>query len=295
MADELTIQEFTIPSAAIPALLARDIDADTPLDDWPTEALRTTSTEIPALRDGIVAAVRGDAGGAVIRVAVEDLSDHDLCTLYWNFFTTLFRPVPQYNSGELIYPVEVKAGAAQTSHYSNSSKAGGYHTDGTLLPELPDVAFLFGLSAATGGETLLMDVNGLVEQLARIDPAHVAELSRPVPFDVKDQMDGIRIKRQPVLTRTANGYELRYVRMYIEQGFAAEGTPVPPELVAAMDAFDEVSSAAAVHAEDVLLERGVGLLWDNRRMLHGRRPFKETTSTRRLRRIYGVQDDGQAG
>jgi alpha-ketoglutarate-dependent taurine dioxygenase len=44
----------------------------------------------------------------------------------------------------------------------------------------------------------------------------------------------------------------------------------------------------------VLLERGVGLLWDNRRMLHGRRPFQETTSSRRLRRIYGLQDDRRA-
>jgi hypothetical protein len=138
-----------------------------------------------------------------------------------------------------------------------------------------------------------MDVNGLVQQLAQISPEYVAELSRPVPFDVKDQMAGITVKRQPVLEQTADGYALRYVRLYIEQGFAAEGTPVPPELIAAMDAFDKVSAAAAEDAEAVLLERGVGLLWDNRRMLHGRHPFQETTSNRRLRRIYGVRHDGQ--
>jgi Taurine catabolism dioxygenase TauD, TfdA family len=294
MAKEFTIPEFTIPSAAISALLTRGIGADTPLNKWPTEAFRTTRTEIPALGDEILAAIRGNAGGAVVRVAAEELSDDDICTLYWNFFTALFRPVAQYSSGELIYPVEVRAGAAETSHYSSSSKAGNYHTDGTLLPELPDVAFLFGLSAAKGGETLLMDVNGLVQQLAQINPAHITELSQPVPFDVKDQMAGIKIKRQPILTRTANGYELRYVRMYIEQGFAAEETPVPTELLAAMDAFDKVSSSAAGNQEAVLLERGVGLLWDNRRMLHGRRPFQETTSSRRLRRIYGVQENGRA-
>jgi alpha-ketoglutarate-dependent taurine dioxygenase len=294
MAHEFTIPEFTIPSSATSALLAREIVADTTLDKWPTEAFRTTSTEIQALGEEILAAVRGDAGSAVVRVDPEGLNDHAISSLYWNFFTALFCPVPQYSSGELIYPVEVRAGAAETSHYSNSSKAGNYHTDGTLLPVLPDVAFLFGLSAATGGETLLMDVDGLVQQLTQIDPAHVAELSRPVPFDVKDQMAGVRIKRQPVLKRAANGYELRYVRMYIEQAFTTEGTPVPPELLAAMDAFDEVSSSAAENADSVLLERGVGLLWDNRRMLHGRRPFKETSSSRRLRRIYGVQDDGRA-
>ncbi|MFD5075775.1 TauD/TfdA family dioxygenase [Streptomyces sp. NPDC058371] len=294
MATEFTIPEFTIPGAAVSALLAREIDTDTPLDKWPTETFSTASTEILALRNDIAAAISKDAGGAVVRVAPEGLSDHDISTLYWNFFTTLFRPVPQYSSGELIYPVEVKAGAAATSHYSNSNKTGNYHTDGTLLPQLPDVAFLFGLSSATGGETLLMDVENLVQQLTQIDPAHVAELSRPVPFDVKDQMAGVKIKRQPVLTHTDNGYELRYVRMYIEQAFAAEETPVPPQLLAAMDEFDQVSAAAAVNAEAVLLERGVGLLWDNRRMLHGRRPFQETISHRRLRRIYGVQEDGRA-
>ncbi|GHJ40812.1 TauD/TfdA family dioxygenase [Streptomyces sp. TS71-3] len=294
MAKKFTIPEFTIPSSMASGLLGRDIAADTPLDKWPEDPFRTTSVEIKALGGEMLAAIRGDAGGAIVRVDPEGLSDHEVCTLYWNLFTTLFRPVPQYSSGELIYPVEVKAGAAETSHYSSSNKAGNYHTDGTLLPELPDVAFLFGLSAARGGETLLMDVNNLVQQLTRINPAHVAELSRPVPFDVKDQIAGIRIKRQPVLKRTADGYELRYVRMYIEQAFAAEDMPVPAELLAAMDDFDEVSSAAAGDAEAVLLERGVGLLWDNRRMLHGRRPFQETTSNRRLRRIYGVQDDGRA-
>ncbi|MEU6347354.1 TauD/TfdA family dioxygenase [Streptomyces sp. NPDC046977] len=294
MATDVTIPEFTIPSSAASALLTRGTAADTPLDSWPTEAFRTANTEILALRDDILAAIRGDAGGAVVRVDPEGLDDHQVSTLYWNFFTALFRPVPQYSSGELIYPVEVKAGAEETSHYSSSNKAGNYHTDGTLLPQLPDVAFLFGLSAATGGETLLMDVDSLVRQLAGLDPAHVTELSRPVPFDVKNQTEGIRVKRQPVLTRTADGYELRYVRMYIEQGFAAEGTPVPPELLAAMDAFDKVSASAAEHAESVLLERGVGLLWDNRRMLHGRHPFQETTSSRRLRRVYGVAADERA-
>jgi hypothetical protein len=294
MTKELTIPEFTIPSGATSALLARGVAVNTALASWPTEAFRTTSTEILALSDRILAAIRGDTGSAIVRIAQEGLSDHDICILYWNLFTALFRPVPQYSSGELIYPVEVKAGAGETSHYSNSNKAGNYHTDGTLLPQLPDVAFLFGLSAATGGETLLMDVNSLVQQLTRIDPAHVAELSQPVPFDVKDQMAGIKIKRQPVLTRTSDCYELRYVRLYIEQGFAAEDTPVPPKLLAAMDEFDKISSKAAGNAGSVLLERGVGLLWDNRRMLHGRRPFQETTSSRRLRRIYGVQDDGRA-
>ncbi|MFD1660860.1 TauD/TfdA family dioxygenase [Streptomyces caeni] len=294
MANELKLPEFTIPNTAASALLARSVAADTPLDKWPTETFRTADPEISTLGDEILAAIRGDSGGVVVRVAPEGLDDHDISTLYWNFFTALFHPVPQYSSGELIYPVEVKSGAAETSHYSNSSKAGGYHTDGTLLPELPDVAFLFGLSAATGGETLLMDVNSLVQQLAEINPAHVDELSQPVPFDVKGQTAGVKVKRQPVFTHTGNGYDLRYVRMYIEQGFAAEDTPVPPGLLAALDEFDKVSSSAAESAADVLLERGVGLLWDNRRMLHGRRPFQESTASRRLRRIYGVQGDARA-
>jgi len=63
---------------------------------------------------------------------------------------------------------------------------------------------------------------------------------------------------------------------------------------AELNAFDEVSSTAAVNANAVLLERGVGLLWDNPRMLHGRRPFSEITTSRRQRRIYGVRDAGRA-
>jgi alpha-ketoglutarate-dependent taurine dioxygenase len=201
----------------------------------------------------------------------------------------MFRPTPQYESGELIYPVEVNESAPEVSHYSGSSKAGGYHTDGTLLPEPPDVAGLFGLSSAEGGETLVMDGVALADQL---DPKYVEVLCEPVHFDVKGQIAGLTTKRQPVIRRDADDFELRYSRMYIEQGYETAGLALPPELRRAMDAFDEASLAPR-NQTPVLLSRGVTLLWNNRRILHGRRPFREQSSRRRLRRVYGALDSAR--
>ncbi len=280
---------FTVAGKAVPALLDRAIAPDTALDAWPAASPRVTDPRVLAVADGVLAALDRGAGYAVVAADPAGLTDHDLCTLYWNLFTTAFRPTPQYRSGELIYPVEVSPGSAETSHYSGSSRVGGYHTDGTLLPQPPDVACLFGLSSAEGGETLMMDGARLADQLGRLDPAHVEALSEPVHFDVKDQIPGLATKRQPVLRRDGDEFELRYLRMYIEQGYQAAGTPLPDRLRAAMDAFDEVSRAEE-NQTPVLLSRGVALFWNNRRVLHGRRPFREQGSLRRLRRLYGAYD-----
>ncbi|MFF3916135.1 TauD/TfdA family dioxygenase [Streptomyces sp. NPDC001852] len=282
---------FTISPAAGAALRERAVAPDTALDAWPADPPGAAGPEVAALAAGIIEALREGPGYAVVETGVDGLADHDLCTLYWNLFTSVFRPTPQYRTGELIYPVEVSPGLPAVSHYSGSNQAGGYHTDGTLLPEPPEVACLFGLSAAEGGETLIMDGNELAAQLDALDPAHLRALTEPVHFDVNGQIDGLVTKRQPVFRAAAdgNGFELRYLRMYIEQGYDRAGEPLPVGLTAAMDAFDKISSLPE-NQTPVLLRRGVALLWNNRRMLHGRRPFHEQASSRRLRRLYGAYD-----
>jgi alpha-ketoglutarate-dependent taurine dioxygenase len=277
----------TISGDTVAALRRRTVPAGQAPDAWPTDRFEPHHPSLLAVADQILAEVRGSQGHAVVSIDPVGLDDHELCTVTWNLFTMLCSPVPQYRTGELIYAVEVTPGVAETSHYSGSARAGGHHTDGTLLPEPPDVACLLGLSAAVGGETIMMDGRRLCAQLDADDPAHTQILAQPHHFDVMGQIDGVITKRQPVVRRGADDFELRYLRRYIEQGYQVAGETLPTGLRSAMDLLDDLSTAEENQTR-VLLDRGVILIWDNRRMLHGRLPFEERGSRRRLRRMYGT-------
>ena len=277
-------------------LRLRKVPPTQPLDAWPCSAPDSAAPAVLDLSASLAEQLRTGTGFAVVRFADGGLGDHEITEAAWNLLTLLGEPIPQYRTGELVYPVEVADAAPGVSHYSGSNRTGGFHTDGTLLPEPPDFAALLGLSAAdSGGETILMDGMELHRRLEGLDTGLAEALTAPLPFDTQGQIEGVRAKEQPVFAWDGDRFELRYLRRYIEQGYQVVGERLPAKVGEAMDRFDEISSAPDVQVP-VLLERGVLLLWNNRRFLHGRLPFREGQSRRRLRRMYAkFSDDRSAG
>ncbi|MFF4804436.1 TauD/TfdA family dioxygenase [Streptomyces sp. NPDC001351] len=231
------------------------------------------------------------------------LNDHELTVATWNLVTLLLRPVAQYETGELIYPVEVRAGGPSSSHYSASAAAGGLHTDGSLLQLPPDVAVLLCLSEADeGGETVLVPVKSVHRHLARSHPALLPLLHDDQPFATDDDRE--RPRRWAPVLRDAEGSERkegsgesssprgRYLRKYIEAGWRLAGRPGPGELTQALDAVD---SFILNTAEQLTfpLRRGEVLFWRNEEFFHGRNAFTEHSRRRRLVRIYGQDDIGR--
>lgn len=267
-----------------PELLTRLIPDGHPLTDWPTEPAAPPTAELTAAAAAIAGSVRDEPGYAVVATGFADLPDAELVSASWNLFTALCSPVPQYRTGELIYPVEVAAATgAGISHYSRSNAAGGFHTDGTMLDDPPALAALLCLSPADeGGETLLMDGPRLI---AELDPEHREALTRPLWFHSGDP-DSPR-RHQPVLNLDGGRTELRYLRRYIEEGHRRSAIRPPLEALDALDRQSERSDRQL----PVPLRRGQILLWDNARFIHGRRTFTEHTSRRRLRRMYGTPRD----
>jgi alpha-ketoglutarate-dependent taurine dioxygenase len=268
-------------------LLSRFVAPDTAPTDWPTARPHITDQELrPALRQ--LTMELGESGTAVAAIS-PDLDDHSLSVVAWNLIALLSKPVPQYDSGELVFAVEVRSGEAGSSHYSASNSSKGLHTDGSLLPQPPDLGALLCLSpAAEGGETVLVDVQLLVDGLSASDPALVELLEKPHPFATEDQGLGIR-QWAPVLTATSTGARLRYLRRYLAAGWQRAAKPAPDRLA---EAFDIIDSIAEDPENQIAypLDRGEVLIWRNFRFIHGRRPFTEQDRRRRLVRIYG-QDD----
>ncbi|GDY33816.1 TauD/TfdA family dioxygenase [Gandjariella thermophila] len=263
-----------------PELLKRIIPDGHPLTDWPTEPPTPPTIELAAAARAVADSILREPGYAVVDTQAAELTDTELVSAAWNLFTVLCVPVPQYLTGELIYPVEVTAATGPgISHYSTSNAAGGFHTDGTMLDQPPAVAALLCVSPADeGGETLLMDGLRLISDLT---PEHRLALTRPFWFHSGDP--GSPLRHQPIL----NGTELRYLRRYIEEGHRQAGAELS---TTALDALDRLSELPD-RQRPVPLRRAQVLLWDNTRFIHGRRPFTENTSRRRLRRMYGTPRD----
>lgn len=276
-------------------LLARNVPGDTTLDGWPVVAApveRAAAEEAEGLRTHLL------RDGAAMVSFPDRLSDHEMTVATWNLLTLLARPVSQYETGELIYPVEVRPGGDGASHYSATTASGGLHTDGSLLPKPPDVALLVCLAAAdAGGETILVDTDAVYGHLEQTAPELVETLCRPQPFLAPDRRTG-GPQWAPVLRFADDGaVRMRYLRRYLESGWLSAAGAVPLELTAAMDAIDHFTMAEE-NQTAYLLRRGEALLWRNERYIHGRRAFTEHSSARRLVRMYAgdeaeTSDDGR--
>lgn len=279
-----TLNTLAVDPGEHPVLAERVIAADHPPHAWPAEPVGRSREELADVARTITEAVLGEPGYVVVDVAGSGLSDEVLISAAWNLFTVPFTVMPQYAGGELISSVKVSAAARPgVSQYATSHATGGYHTDGTELEVPPEVTGLLCVSAAdSGGETLLMDGRKLVAELSE---EHRAALSAPLWFH--SGVEGSPERHQPVL----NGDEVRYLRRYVTEGHRRRGEEPPVE---ALDAWDELSARPEMQLP-VLLRRGQLLLWNNRRFVHGRRPFTEGTSRRWLVRMYGLlRRDGQA-
>lgn len=267
-------------------LARRTIPADQPLDAWPVDPPPGHDAGLAPLVETLTGRLRGEPGYARVDTGLGQATDDELCDAAWNLFTAVCRPVPQYQTGELIFPVEV---APNGGRYSLSNTSGEFHTDGTLLVPTPAVTCLFCLAAADhGGETVVIDGPRLYDDLAAADPGLVDALLSEHPWDTNGQVPGVEIRWQPVVTRDdGGGLAFRYLRSYIDTGYRKLGRPMAGATRAALDAVDRLASEEDRQiAMD--LQRGQVLMFANQRFLHGRRPFREGTAKRRLRRGYGL-------
>ncbi|GAA2139223.1 hypothetical protein GCM10009760_21210 [Kitasatospora kazusensis] len=279
---------YHLSEPARAALSSRPLPADLAPDDWPDQAPDDAARDLAPARAEALRLLDGEPGWLVVHTGLAALDDHRLMTAAWNLFTALCEPVPQYRTGELVFPVEVTdAPTEASSHYSRSNATGGFHTDGTLLDLTPQVAALIGLSSAdSGGETVLVDGFGLADHLAAEAPDHLALLEQAHPFHSGDQGED-PVMEHRIVDLTGERLRLHYLRRYIDRGYEHTGRTRPDGLSAALDAWDALVADPA-RQNGILLERGDILLWNNARFIHGRTPFEERTRRRRLRRAYGV-------
>lgn len=162
------------------------------------------------------------------------------------------------------------------------------HTDLPYWAAPPDFQLLLAMVAdAEGGASTLADGIAVAARLRATDPEAFAVLATwPVPFRFVDDDHDIRLSVPVVETVGDDIVGIRFNNGVRATDPAARG-PEGERFYAAYLTYWRMLRAAAV---SVRLDAGDLLVFDNRRMLHGRAPFDPSTGERRLQGCYLDRD-----
>ena len=160
------------------------------------------------------------------------------------------------------------------------------HTDLPYEEQPPGVQFLHCLrNDAEGGGSTLADGFAIAEAIRAESPEAFALLAdAPIPFRSCDPTTDIR-RRAPVIGRRADG-GLAEIRWSVAIADAFDmGPEMMPAYYAAYRRFMAMTRDPGFLIS-LRLAPGEMLVFDNRRMLHGREAFDPNTGERRLRGCY---------
>lgn len=273
-------------------LLSSSISENLPPNLWPSGDPNIANIpEVVALCSQVNESLINGAGFTILKVN-EELSNnsHLLISAFWNFFTCLGKPLPQYSTGELFFKVQDSGTAPIRNHYSATNRGGGFHTDGTFLPETP---FYVGLmcirQAKHGGDSILIDGRAIYRELSLNYPDALSSLEKKYHFDCCDQLPGIETRLKPIISKNNSSLFIQYLRSYIVNGHDKARIPLDANDIRSMDIFEEL-----MEREDFQftykLSPGEMLIFNNHFIIHGRKSFvddENSESKRLLIRVYG--------
>lgn len=154
---------------------------------------------------------------------------------------------------------------AHPATFRHSRTAQPLHTDGSYVPEPPEIVFLVCRRPATsGGATLFLDGRDLVLALGTQRPSLLAALvHHPMTF----AKGGLRVEA-PVITMGTDGVRLRWNIHALADGLA-------PQVRTIANGFAEflASDASRLPIRSVRLEAGDAVFFRDDRVLHGREAF----------------------
>lgn len=173
--------------------------------------------------------------------------------------------------------------------YSDTNLSHGLHTDSMSAALLPDVVGLLCIrQAPLGGKTRLINIHNVCARLAAQNPEVVTTLYEYFPRQTRSiatgQANPSALNFYPILSNSTEGtLHCRYMRRWIDAGYACAGITAPDAHVAALDAFDR----ALEMDPDMLSFRmapGEILFLNNHVILHDRETYQDLDHAPRLMR-----------
>ena len=174
---------------------------------------------------------------------------------------------------------------------SQSNLPIAFHTDSSKRDTLPDIVGLTCVQNAEGGDTLLADAEAAYRILKARHPWVLDILSRDfaraiVTPNSNSTRTSVAANAFPILTTEADGQVLiRYMRTWIETGAKLLGKPLTELELTALDHLDNALQNSVILRHH--LRPGECLLFNNRRVVHARTPYRDYPGRRRkLLRVW---------
>ncbi|MEA2369836.1 MAG: hypothetical protein QOH12_230 [Solirubrobacteraceae bacterium] len=184
----------------------------------------------------------------------------------------------------MIFDVLDEGGSvAEGRRFSVTNSELGFHTDNSFERAVPRYVMMYCLRVALhGGVTQLVSGHSVLDRLSHSFPNVVDRLKAPFWFD---RRGGIALgERQcasyPVVAFDPRGPMIRYLRYYIEAGYAKANETIDPETRHALDVFDRLCVESESRANFLLAEQEV-LVVNNHSTLHARTTFRDGAGVKR--------------
>lgn len=162
---------------------------------------------------------------------------------------------------------EIRFDPSIPNAYRHSANGQPLHTDGSYISNQPPVTFMFCVnSAPSGGATIFLDADDVVELLQEHDPQLLKELQRTeITFaKVGDQ------KRRKVIDRDEEGLRMNWNYYCVAPG---QGEHVD-NLRERFFAFQKEVLQTSERVISVALQPGEAVTFQDERVLHGREGFE---------------------
>lgn len=176
--------------------------------------------------------------------------------------------------------------SSKPTNFAYTPKTLALHTDRPFVDPVPGVQLLHCLAqSAEGGENMLVDGFNVAEKLRRADAPAFATLAR-IRATFRNRYDQVDLMaRHPVIQLGHDGrVDAVHINDRAMRPVEAEGADVPAFYRAYRTFFALVRDPA--NQITVKLRPGDVLVFDNRRVLHGRAGYDASTSHRHLQGCY---------
>lgn len=220
----------------------------------------------------------------------DDTKSNEIFSAFFDFF---FNSLSQDKHGSKSTGIFVKPGNYSSASYTNTNLGFNFHNDGTYINgEIPHYMGLACIRPAQiGGESVLISGESVYEEVLKDKDTLRVLTESDFYFDTGEHGLSPFFKRKIIQINEALDFVgMNYFRVIIEQGHAKAGIALTEEQVSAVNKLDRIL-LSRMNDIKFRMESGDFLIADNRKMLHGRMPFKDMDgpSKRHMLRYWGNQ------
>lgn len=243
-------------------------------------ALAAIAPDVAAWRDEVLdgrgfVLLRGLGGGRY--------SPDELAAIFWGLGGHLGRAVSQSPMGDRIGHVTDVGGRDRRERAYRSSRELTMHTDRCDV-----IGMLCLTPARRGGVSGYSSAHTIYNEILTTRPALLEPLFTGFRYHRRgEQLPGepeVTPAPVPVLSEEDGELSVVFLRAYMEMAAQELGTPLPAELVAALDYFEEVAARPDVRLE-FTMQPGEAIFFNNCTMLHNRTAFEDDADPARKRHL----------